>query len=1092
MERYLKKGQSICLNNNEYKVKNIIGKGSSCIVYHTIASDNTEHLLKEYNPCDIELYRDSNGFLEVDNEEEQDEYSVGLKRFENGGKLQRKLRLSNELKNSTCNVQGVYNDYGTAYIDMTCFSGMTYEKRNNESLYTILKRAKALTEVVGNYHNAGFLHLDIKPENIFTLEETEEFVMLFDFDSIIEKSNLSDKPTLSYTKSWAAPEQLLIGRQGKICEATDIFAIGEIIFYKLFGRHSTTEEKRSFSEYVYDFESIGLKNVNPKVKPLLDDLFHHTICTNVNKRYKSAEELAVVLDKLIEIACPKTQYIKTSLPKPEDNFFGRNREVAEIGDIIDQKNILFISGVGGIGKSELAKQFAKNYIANGRYDTVIFMPFVADIMSMIIDDEKVSVYNFYKYPAEEIQNYYNRKMRKLKELCDEKTLIIIDNFDVEDLNSIDDEFKKITELNCDVLITTRFDFTELGYAQYYLDKIDDECDILNIFFEYYKTSIGDEELKIVKEIISIVDGHTLAVELLAKQMQAGRVKPDAMLKKIKEGGIEQSGKECIISDKDGDISRRNTYSHIRALFDISDLNESEEYILANLSLVPHTGIPAELLYDWCELESYEEINSLTIEGWIRLDRENGYISLHPLVSDIVLSTCLKTTSLEILDTMLKNQYDYLKKYTNEGQYSDTKNISNDILLFSGVARNIYKSKKYSSMLMDVLSRITDFLIDFDYLNEGELYYQYIYINYLNCFGQDHTKLASSLYDLGFMYYIIGKFDLSEQCHKKSFEISQNLYGDNHIDVAKSLNALAVLYSDLGKFDLAKCNYEKSLEIYRKFYEETHPDVIKVLNNIGVLHSEKNEFDLAEQYHKKVLELWKSKYGYRHINVANSLNNMGGFYCDLKQYFLAEKYYKESLELRIDIYGEENLHVSKSLQNLGLIYSEILEFDLAKEYYEKALKIYRKVYGEEHPDVANVLDSLGQLYCSIGKFDVSEYYHKEALELFRKIYGDKHNFVARTINNLGVLYFEQEKYELAKQCYEQAFCIWSEIYGFTHTKVAIVLENLGELHFKCGEFKLAKQFYEDTIKIYLNIYDEEHCILNEIKEKLENLNNLIKN
>ena len=176
----------------EYKIsEKEIGRGASCIVYHAVGSDNTEHLLKEYNPKHLELIRDDSGRILVP-EDKQEAFEQGLDRFRAGCERQKSIRLSNEgLKNFTCNVQGYYVANGTEYIDMTCFNGQTYDHVQEQSVYNLMLRMRTLVQVVGNYHMAGLLHLDIKPENIYVRPENEtiEDVMLFDFDSVIEKSN---------------------------------------------------------------------------------------------------------------------------------------------------------------------------------------------------------------------------------------------------------------------------------------------------------------------------------------------------------------------------------------------------------------------------------------------------------------------------------------------------------------------------------------------------------------------------------------------------------------------------------------------------------------------------------------------------------------------------------------------------------------------------------------------------------------------------------------------------------------------------------------------------------------------------------------
>ena len=290
-------------SNVKFHIKAHIGSGASCVVYHAVCEDKIEHLLKEYNPRNLDLERTEAGVLIVP-EHKQELFDNGLKRFRNGNERQKEIRLLEHLKNSTSNVQGYFYGNGTEYIDMTVFSGQTYNHIESETLHSLMLRMRELAQAIGNYHDAGFLHLDIKPDNIFVLDEKQSVkgIMLFDFDSVIEKSNKMIIPAISYTKDWAAPEQLLPYKRNSICEATDLFSIGEIIFTKIFGRHSTQTERRSFAEYDIDYNADIFKNVSPKVVPLIKELFRHTLCAVPTKRYQTAEELIDLLDEIIPLS----------------------------------------------------------------------------------------------------------------------------------------------------------------------------------------------------------------------------------------------------------------------------------------------------------------------------------------------------------------------------------------------------------------------------------------------------------------------------------------------------------------------------------------------------------------------------------------------------------------------------------------------------------------------------------------------------------------------------------------------------------------------------------------------------------------------
>ncbi|MEE1066195.1 MAG: NB-ARC domain-containing protein, partial [Acutalibacteraceae bacterium] len=663
MNTYLENGYKFEVEEKKgsFEIKETIGRGASCVVYRADFTDEngniTEHILKEYNPKHIEFFREETGKLVLESEDDSEEFVLGLEHFISGYQKQLNIRKISELKNATTNIQDIYCANSTQYIDMTCFNGLTYSKMNEKSLYDLLRRIKALTCVIANYHNAGFLHLDIKPENIYTIPETTEFLMLFDFDSVVEKDKIDGKSVLSYTMSWAAPEQIT-KNYNKICGATDIFAIGEILFYQIMGRHSEMKERRSFGEYQFDYDSEIFENVNPKVYPLLSEVFHKTICTAVDKRFQSAEELLSALENIIALADPKALFIKSNLPEPQSFFVGREKEIEEIHNRLENNRTLFVSGVGGIGKSELVKQYAKKY--KNEYDAVIFAPYVSDMNMLIADDTAVPVYNLFKYPAEQPEEYMQRKWRKLKELCDEGTLIIVDNLDRDD----DPDLNKLLELGCKLIITTRVDFSDYSYEQLDVRTLKSREEINAIFNEYYKKPLDETAKGFVREIIDIVDGHTMTIELLAKQMMAGRITPEKMLSKLRDGGIGDSGKEKVLTGKDGVRSAMRAYEHIRALFDVSDLSEDEIYILANLSLIPHTGVPTELFHDWCELDGYDGINELVHTGWIRCDKEKDFISLHPVIGDLAF------------DLLNERNVDVAKFLSNLTEFSKEDNFEN--------------------------------------------------------------------------------------------------------------------------------------------------------------------------------------------------------------------------------------------------------------------------------------------------------------------------------------------------------------------------------------------------------------------------------
>ena len=460
-----------------FHIKAHIGCGASCVVYHAVCDDNTEHLLKEYYPRNLALERAEDGTLIVP-EQKQEAFDKGLERFREGDKRQKKMRLLENSKNSTANIQGYFYGNGTEYIDMTVFAGQTYNRMESETLHSLMVRMRDLAQAIGNYHNAGFLHLDIKPENIFVFDEKQPVkgIVLFDFDSVIEKSNKMVVSALSYTKDWAAPEQLLPYKRNSICEATDLFSIGEIIFTKIFGRHSTQVERRSFAEYDIAYKAPIFENVNPKVVPLIKKLFGHTLCAVPTRRYQTANELIEQLNSIIAILSSTEPYLISNIKLERVYTAKPAKSLIKIHENLQSTGRHFNKSTP---KRNLSK-YVMEYIARfgNYYDSVLMLDCNNGFIDAFLD---ISIVNFETDASKSTYEQVLQVFNVLERVCDNKVLIVLDNFDERylvdprfasriyhcDIQQVYDICLRLQFLNASVLINGAFDIAHLYKKEHY-------------------------------------------------------------------------------------------------------------------------------------------------------------------------------------------------------------------------------------------------------------------------------------------------------------------------------------------------------------------------------------------------------------------------------------------------------------------------------------------------------------------------------------------------------------------------------------------------------------------------------------------------
>lgn len=111
--------------------------------------------------------------------------------------------------------------------------GISLEQSPSRSLIDLLLIFRMVAEGLNGMHNSGFLHCDIKPNNIIIADNGA--IRLIDLGQSCSIGTV--KPRIQGTPDYIAPEQ--VRRKPLGCQ-TDVFNLGATIYWALCGRHVPT------------------------------------------------------------------------------------------------------------------------------------------------------------------------------------------------------------------------------------------------------------------------------------------------------------------------------------------------------------------------------------------------------------------------------------------------------------------------------------------------------------------------------------------------------------------------------------------------------------------------------------------------------------------------------------------------------------------------------------------------------------------------------------------------------------------------------------------------------------------------------------
>jgi len=308
---------------------------------------------------------------------------------------------------------------------------------------------------------------------------------------------------------------------------------------------------------------------------------------------------------------------------------------------------------------------------------------------------------------------------------------------------------------------------------------------------------------------------------------------------------------------------------------------------------------------------------------------------------------------------------------------------------------------------------------------------------------------------------------------QSLSIQESMLGPEHLDVATNLNILAVLYHNQGKHAEAELLYKRALAIREQILGPEHPDVATCFHNLALLYDYQGKYTLAEPLLLTALAIRKKTLGLEHCDVASSLNGLAELYRDQGKYPQAELLYQQALIIFEKTLGPEHPNVAKCLTNLALLYDYQGKYIQAEPLYQQALDISEKMLGLEHPSFASTLNALALLYHHQGKYPQAELLYQQALAIREQSLGPEHRDVAQSLNNIATLYYTQGKYAQAEQLCQRALIIREKVLGLDHPDVATSLNTLAKLYHKQGRYSQAEQLYQRALTIRENTLGSEH-------------------
>lgn len=742
---------------------------------------------------------------------------------------------------------------------------------------------------------------------------------------------------------------------------------------------------------------------------------------------------------------------RLELPRNEV-FTGREDELIQLAHILlhgsGQKTACISTGYGGIGKTQLAIEFAYRF---GRYFQGVHW---LSARSGRLEDDIAACGRQMGIDIQELEGQVNQTIATWKN--SQPRLIIIDN--AENPSVLERWWATFSDMR--ILITSRRTqwAASLGLSQLDLKELTPEQarDLLRKLAPRLK-NVADGELDKIGEKLGFLP---LALDLVGRYLKENPdLKPAKYLQEVEKQGNTLDHEALKAWFDDSDFMATDQQRNVIACFDLSwaqlgrEKGQTKVNFLARKILrgcgycAPNEPIPVQLLVK--AFENDEDENAPSVRQALRRLFEVGLLR--------------QTQEGEVGPTI----------HPLMAEYARLKDEADDESVLGGMGLALAK--------LAMVSKATGFP------KELEIWRAHLQ-SMLKLLTQTNPELAGSFWNyLGNYHQMVANYSDAYAAFEEALRIDEVVFGKEHPIVINRINNLAGVLQEKGNLAGARAFYEKALRMAETIFGEDHPSVGDIINNIGEVLRFMGEFESAKQMYERTLSIYGVAVGTDHPSVAAAYNNIGLVMQAMADITGAQEAFEQALAIWQTTLGERHPQVAIAYNNLGQVMQAKGELASAYELLQQALSINESVFGSYHPNIARNVNNLGSVLQDMGDLKGAKAAYQRAVMVDKGVYGINHIEVAIDLDNLGNVLMIMDDLLNAKVAYEEALTILQAAFGEKHFQVAYTYSGLGSLYLKAGNIKAAKDYYERALYIFLQFFPSDHPNIEVVQENLDYVN-----
>lgn len=318
-------------------------------------------------------------------------------------------------------------------------------------------------------------------------------------------------------------------------------------------------------------------------------------------------------------------------PLPQHRFFGREEELFNLKELAAANQKCLITGMGGIGKTELLRQLICRCIEDHTVDKIAVVPYDTGIMESFAR-------SFPGFQRQAPEDSFPKILQLLKKACEQgKVLLLIDNLTKG--TDEDPALSALGDLDCAVLITSRRSELE-GFESFRLTHPTVATGAL-IFRDNYGCPLSRGDQAVLTDMLADEAlCHPLTLRLMARAASSKKWSVSALKEQLDKHGLTFSWQE-----EERSLRIRQLY---RQLYSYMEIPKECQQLAELFTVLPRDTYSGAFLdqyfSDITQGGAAQKMQALAEGGW--LETSDDGCSMHPLIAQCLRRTVLNEAIAE--------------------------------------------------------------------------------------------------------------------------------------------------------------------------------------------------------------------------------------------------------------------------------------------------------------------------------------------------------------------------------------------------------------------------------------------------------------